>query len=268
MGANLNPDLQIQYSVQLFIKLYSQLEKIKKINGAELWNYFQYLDFIYELCQYLDLDLDLQVVDLCPSLAGTIATVPWTARVNTIIAIYCIPGYYCKGTKCSESLDSIQSPPKKYTLASNASTQNLGWPVGSVPHPLLRFHLSPASVLRQKYTFFQGETVCPPSQPRCIQRRYLILGGIFAHSFIALNGFPMQNRALETSEKNKYLFIPHFSWLLSGAFFTLAILDLLLRDLYGPFLMIECNLLETCHTKFTIISQTLITHNLDNEFLV
>ncbi len=36
-------------------------------------NYFEYLDldFIYELCQYLDLDLDLQVVDLCPPLTTT-----------------------------------------------------------------------------------------------------------------------------------------------------------------------------------------------------
>ncbi len=35
-------------------------------------HYFEYLDldFIYELCQYLDLDLDLdlRVVDLCPPL--------------------------------------------------------------------------------------------------------------------------------------------------------------------------------------------------------
>ena len=36
-------------------------------------NYFKYLDldFIYELCQYLNLDLDLQVMDLCPPLVCT-----------------------------------------------------------------------------------------------------------------------------------------------------------------------------------------------------
>ncbi len=38
-------------------------------------------------------------------------------------------------------------------------------------------------------------------------RRYLILGGIFAHSFIALNGSAMQNRALKTSEN-----AGHFSY--------------------------------------------------------
>ncbi len=36
-------------------------------------NYFEYfyLDFIYELCQYMYLDLDVQVVDLCPPLQYT-----------------------------------------------------------------------------------------------------------------------------------------------------------------------------------------------------
>ncbi len=92
VGANPNPDLQIQYSIQLFIKLYVDLDCIygsilkmylvciygKKVFGFGLFlrvmdldciyvrNYFEYLDFIYELCQ----DLDLQVVDLCPPLEG------------------------------------------------------------------------------------------------------------------------------------------------------------------------------------------------------
>ena len=35
-----------------------------------------------------------------------------------------------------------------------------------------------------------------------MRRRYLILGGIFAHSFIALNGSPIQNRASKTSEND------------------------------------------------------------------
>ncbi len=48
-GANPNPDLQIQYSIQIFVKLYLDL------------------DFICGLYMYLD--LDLLVVDLCPSLA-------------------------------------------------------------------------------------------------------------------------------------------------------------------------------------------------------
>ncbi len=90
VGANPNPDLQIQYSIELFIKLYVHLDCIygsmlkmylvciygKKyldldciygvVDCIYVRNYFEYLDFIYELCQ----DLDLQVVDLCPPLEG------------------------------------------------------------------------------------------------------------------------------------------------------------------------------------------------------
>ncbi len=50
VGANPNPDFQIQYSIQISVKLYLDL------------------DFIYGLYMYLD----LLVVDLCPPLSSRV----------------------------------------------------------------------------------------------------------------------------------------------------------------------------------------------------
>ncbi len=70
MSANPNPDMQIQYSIQIFVKLYLDLDCIYgfKIKLYLCEKFVKYLDFTYGLYMYLDLDLDLLVVDLCPSL--------------------------------------------------------------------------------------------------------------------------------------------------------------------------------------------------------
>ena len=69
-----NPNLQILYSIQLFIKLYLDCIYVFKIKLDLDWifgvNYYLDLDFIYELCQYLD--LDLLVMGLCPLLRSAV----------------------------------------------------------------------------------------------------------------------------------------------------------------------------------------------------
>ena len=60
------------------------------------------------------------------------------------------------------------------------------------------------------------------------------LGGISAHSFIALNGSPM------------LLSVHHFSLLLLGAFLSLAISSLLSRDLYGPLTELQAKMSTGC----------------------